>query len=89
MQPTGGTNKNKTEQLKGMRIFHSGRYEITGTTSEAITIDGVQATDLAFVIKAETSAVYVLCVETSANTVTVGFSGDSQGEDVNILIMRP
>lgn len=72
-----------------MAIFHCGVHEVVGTTEEVITITGLQATDIAFAIKSEGSAVYVEAIETSADTLTIQFSADSQGENINVLILRP
>jgi len=65
---------------------------VGGAAAEAITISGVQATDLAFVqvVDNGTANVTVLQAACTANTLTVTFSGNP-GADciINYQIMRP
>jgi hypothetical protein len=65
---------------------------VGGAAAEAITIAGVQATDLAFVqvVDNGTANVTVLQAACTANTLTVTFSGNP-GADciINYQIMRP
>jgi len=86
-QPTGGTNKNKTMQLKGMRIFHCGQYTAAGT-SDVLTITGVEATDLAFANMADGGNIGVDSLVCTADTVTIQYDGTAAGV-ANLLIMRP
>jgi len=93
MQPTGGTNKNKTLQLNGMRIFHCGKHTtVGGAAGEVITIAGVEATDMAFVtlVNDGTSDVELMSGACSANTLTVTFSENPLADTIiDVLILRP
>ena len=92
MQPQGGTNKNKTMQLKGMRIFHCGKYTTSGgQTLEEIAIDGVRGTDLVFCqVFGNSSGLFGLTAICDTDKVTVTFASDP-GDDtgIYILVLRP
>jgi len=92
MNPKGGLNKNKTEQFKGMRIFHCHQHTTAGgAAKEDITITGVETTDMAFVTVVDngTNSVTLLLSACTANTLSVTFSGDPSSDAIiNVLILR-
>ena len=90
MQPQGGTNKNKTMQLNGMRIFHCARHDITDAGMFTINIDGVEKTDLAFAIQISEDGPGVVTCGAYSNRVEMTFSnGNGSGTDISLLVLRP
>jgi len=70
-------------------IVHIGKHVAAAAVTLAVTLTGVLTTDIVSAVMGASTAVSVLKVVPTANTVTVTFSAEATaGDEVYITVMR-